>query len=441
MTENGVVTSYAANAMNQYTVNGATYNYDGNFNLREAPNWGGDFDAQNHLMSAGHGGNVVFFTYDGLGRCVRRQVFVPSGASTTVLYTYDGWKPTMEWDGAGNLAAWNIYGAGADEILWRYTVVHGHLRYHHDRHGNVMFLLGPGGEALERYTYDAFGKPKIMDWAENERSESAVGNRFMFQGREWIAELGIYDYRHRMYKPELGRFLQTDPIGFDAGDMNLFRYCGDDSVDGSDPTGLLDTSASSNFWGNLMRFYHGNPSMDVVLDVWNQQQFGGLSMMTVAKSNNGGGLMPLPPDVVARMYAAQQKNAEEANNKDNWTPIQGTSKRQQEEYSTTIYRRGSSLTQIGPKKGHHVNGQPYSDIYGRNWEGGSRVAGTHIHVTGNGRHYGVDVDRARENRYISGVGNAAAPKLLNIYVPPRSGDGPGAFFHTFDGVKLYPDER
>ena len=48
-----------------------------------------------------------------------------------------------------------------------------------------------------------------MDWAENERSESAVGNRFMFQGREWIQELSIYDYRHRMYKPELGRFLQS----------------------------------------------------------------------------------------------------------------------------------------------------------------------------------------------------------------------------------------
>ena len=94
---------------------------------------------------------------------------------------------------------------------------------------------------MERYTYDAFGRPRIMDWAENERSESAVGNRFMFQGREWIAELGIYDYRHRMYKPELGRFLQTDPTGFDAGDMNLFRYCDDDPVDKSDPTGLYET--------------------------------------------------------------------------------------------------------------------------------------------------------------------------------------------------------
>jgi hypothetical protein len=85
----------------------------------------------------------------------------------------------------------------------------------------------------------------------------------MFQGREWIAELGIYDYRHRMYHPGLGRFLQTDPMGlqtegaklsaeqkalfspggvapdaFTSSEMNLYRYCGDDPVDRSDPLGL-----------------------------------------------------------------------------------------------------------------------------------------------------------------------------------------------------------
>jgi hypothetical protein len=45
-----------------------------------------------------------------------------------------------------------------------------------------------------------------------------------------------------MYHPGLGRFMQSDPTGFDAGDMNLFRYVGDDPVDRSDPTGLLDNS-------------------------------------------------------------------------------------------------------------------------------------------------------------------------------------------------------
>jgi RHS repeat-associated protein len=114
-------------------------------------------------------------------------------------------------------------------------------------------LLDSGGNIVERYSY-------------NERGTSWYGNRFMFQGREWINELGIYDYRHRVYNPGLGRFLQSDPTGFDAGDMNLFRYCGDDPLDGSDPMGLFD------MWSNLTRFYNGNPSMDVVQDAWNERR-------------------------------------------------------------------------------------------------------------------------------------------------------------------------
>jgi uncharacterized protein RhaS with RHS repeats len=77
-----------------------------------------------------------------------------------------------------------------------------------------------------------------------------------------LHELGIYDYRHRYYNPELGRFLQTDPVGlqtegeklnagqkalfwagtapeaFSTSEMNLFRYCHNDPVNRSDPLGL-----------------------------------------------------------------------------------------------------------------------------------------------------------------------------------------------------------
>ena len=89
-----------------------------------------------------------------------------------------------------------------------------------------------------------------------EEKGSNWGNRFMFTGREYFPELGIYDYRHPMYHPGLGRFLQTDSTGFDAGDMNLFRYCADDPVDRGDSTGLLDTSAS--IWNRLAKREKGS---------------------------------------------------------------------------------------------------------------------------------------------------------------------------------------
>jgi RHS repeat-associated protein len=69
----------------------------------------------------------------------------------------------------------------------------------------------------------------------------------MFTGREYYPHLWLYDFRNRWYDAQLGRFLQPDPTGFDAGDMNLFRYCGDDPVDKTDPMGLVSVPS--------MRFY------------------------------------------------------------------------------------------------------------------------------------------------------------------------------------------
>src|SRR5882724_8765595 len=266
------------NGMNQYTnVGGAPVGYDGNFNVT---NFNGglsfNYDAESHLVSGS-----MSCTYDGLGRCVRRTV-----GGVTKLFTYDDWKPFLEWDGAGNWMAWNIYGAGPDEILARYDVAGRVSIYKQDQHGNVPAVLDQFGNVVEKYTYDAFGKPTVFDAYGNVLNDangnphSAIGNRFLFQGREWIPELGIYDYRHRMYHPGLGHFLQADPTGFDAGDMNLFRYCDDDPVDGTDPTGLL------NMWGNLMNFYSGNPSTNVVQDAWNQQRSPGLTMAPIADTRN-----------------------------------------------------------------------------------------------------------------------------------------------------------
>jgi RHS repeat-associated protein len=68
-------------------------------------------------------------------------------------------------------------------------------------------------------------------------ASTAYGNRFLFTGREYATTFGIYEYRARAYHPGLGRFTSEDPMGFAAGDYNLFRYCGDDPEDRTDPMG------------------------------------------------------------------------------------------------------------------------------------------------------------------------------------------------------------
>jgi RHS repeat-associated protein len=61
---------------------------------------------------------------------------------------------------------------------------------------------------------------------------------FLFTGRRFDADTGLYYYRARYYNPYIGRFLQTDPIGYGAG-MNLYRYCEHRPTVRVDPSGRI----------------------------------------------------------------------------------------------------------------------------------------------------------------------------------------------------------
>jgi RHS repeat-associated protein len=230
----GTVTAYTANPANQYTAIGAfTPEYDSAGNATQLePGLGCQYDSDNHLTSAERNGRRLLFYYDGRHRVIARR-HMDSGRIEQLQY--DGWNLIEERDENDALTKTHVHGPEVDEIV---TTIRGQdptpLYHHHDGLGSVIALTTTNATLLETYRYDVYGQRTVLDHCGCSSTDSIAGNRFAFTGREWLGEVGLYDYRHRVYSPTAGRFLQTDPIGFEGGDVNWYRYVG------NQPDGLRD---------------------------------------------------------------------------------------------------------------------------------------------------------------------------------------------------------
>jgi len=248
--EDGTITHYTANELNQYTqVSDLSPSYDANGNLVGMDDWLYQYDALNRLVSASNGTMTAHFWYDARNRVVARSYQAADAEPPTLtLNTYDDWNLIEERDESGEQKARYVHGPRVDEIVVMKNE-HGTFYPQHDALGSVTMLTDQEGHLAERYNYSVAGEVTIYDASGAELPTSAFGNRWMYTGREWLSEIGLYDYRNRVYSAQLGRFLQNDPIGFDTGDLNLYWYVRNDYLNYIDPYG----EAWSLGGGNLSR--------------------------------------------------------------------------------------------------------------------------------------------------------------------------------------------
>jgi RHS repeat-associated protein len=222
---------YTTNALNQYTVTGTlTPTYDVKGNLTSAGSTIYTYNSKNQLVQASDTGKQFYFDPAG-----RLDTILSSTGSALAAFQYDGANIATEVNPAATNAVTRryVWGPAADEALvWyegpgttadrRYLVA--------DERGSVVAVTDSLGNMLAINSYDEYGIP----------GSSNLG-RFQYTGQAWLPELGMYDFKARTYSPTLGRFLQTDPIGYGDG-INWYNYGGGDPVNQTDPSGLTTGS-------------------------------------------------------------------------------------------------------------------------------------------------------------------------------------------------------
>jgi RHS repeat-associated protein len=199
-------------------------------------NWTYTWDYRNRLTGVvehASGGSVLMqgtYTYDSVNRRIGVDETV-SGVQTKTWTVYDGLNVYAEFNGSGTLLQRILTGPAINQLLARTSSGGTTGWYLSDRLGSIRDIANTSGTVIDHLSYGSFGD--ILS-----ESSPANGDKFKFDGMQYDDALGIYYVNARWYDPASGRFVSKDPMGFGAGDANLYRFAGNDSLNRIDPSGM-----------------------------------------------------------------------------------------------------------------------------------------------------------------------------------------------------------
>jgi RHS repeat-associated protein len=171
----------------------------------------------------------VSYTYDALGNRIGMD---ENGTQTWTLY--DGSDPIMDFNSSGSLEMRYLNGPTGDlvdTVIARESAGGTIAWYLPDRLGTIRDLINNSGGIIDHVDYSAFGT--VLD-----ESSPSNGDRMMgFAGMERDTVTGLNLAVNRVQNPGTGRWTSQDPLGFAAGDPDLFVYAFNLPIDLSDSTG------------------------------------------------------------------------------------------------------------------------------------------------------------------------------------------------------------
>ncbi|MFC4653752.1 RHS repeat-associated core domain-containing protein [Rheinheimera marina] len=125
-----------------------------------------------------------------------------------------------EYNSSGTLLRRHVHGAGSDDpLVWFEGSGTGSPSYLlTDERGSVIAETNSAGTVTTTHQYGPYGEPI-----------NSSGARFRYTGQILLPGTELYHYKARVYHPKLGRFLQTDPLGYKDG-INWYAYVGNDPM-------------------------------------------------------------------------------------------------------------------------------------------------------------------------------------------------------------------
>jgi RHS repeat-associated protein len=121
------------------------------------------------------------------------------------------------------------------------------------------------GTLVERYDYDPYGRTYIEHWDPTANDNaggwvrttaSFYGNPIAWTAQRYDAGVGLYQFYARTYSPELGRWLQRDPLGYVDG-VNLYEYVRSSPAGLVDPLGFCGAGQLPGFCDGLRKEIEG----------------------------------------------------------------------------------------------------------------------------------------------------------------------------------------
>lgn len=112
------------------------------------------------------------------------------------------------------------------------------MNYHYRDHlGNtrLSFTADTTGQAkvVAEHNYYPFGLKH-----EGYNRHNRTGYNYLYNGKEWLADFGIYYYGFRIYIPSIGRFPSIDPISDKFPHVSPYNYAENEPISSIDLWGL-----------------------------------------------------------------------------------------------------------------------------------------------------------------------------------------------------------